>query len=231
MNERKVILEAKNVGRYFDETGERLDVLKGVDFELYKGEIVVLTGVSGAGKSTFLNILGALDRPNYGEIFFKGKDLAKLKTADLDLYRRESVGFVFQFHHLMSEFTALENVILPGRIARPDKDLAEIKEEARGYLNLVGLSSRENHYPSELSGGERQRAAVARALMNSPEIVMADEPSGNLDEKNSVYLHELFVKLNKEFNQSFIIVTHDSSLAACGHRVIKMSNGLISSEV
>jgi lipoprotein-releasing system ATP-binding protein len=219
------ILEAVGVTKYFVETGSRLDVLKGVDFVLQQGEIVALTGVSGAGKSTFLNILGALDHPNDGMVLFKEQDLAKFSNEQLDAYRRNSVGFIFQFHHLLPDFTALENVMLPGRIA--GRNVVDIKKEALELLEMVGLQDRTTHLPSELSGGERQRTAVARALMNAPEVVMADEPSGNLDETNSVHLHELFVKLNKELNQTFLIVTHDKSLSSCAHREVKMAGGLV----
>jgi len=218
-----VLLEARHVKRTFDETGETLEVLKGVDFTMQAGEMVALTGVSGAGKSTFLNIIGALDRPTSGEILFRGENLAQKSEKELDRYRSRHVGFVFQFHHLLPEFSALENVMLPARIAGLDNPKARAEE----LLAEVGLENRLTHLPRELSGGERQRAAVARALVNRPDLVLADEPSGNLDESNSRALHELFRKLNEKWGQAFLIVTHDSHLASQADRQVGMSNGLV----
>ena len=224
------ILETKNLTRVFEETGEALSILNGVDFSLKQGEFAVLTGASGSGKSTFLNLIGLLDTPTSGEILFYGKNFSRATTEEKDAYHRKHIGFIFQFHHLLSEFTAFENVCVPARILN-DKSFAEIKDRAMYLLETVGLKDRLKHLPRELSGGERQRVAVARALMNEPAIVLADEPSGNLDEKNAEMLNELFSKLNKEFNQTFLVVTHDERLANCASKRYIMTHGKISEKV
>lgn len=221
-----IILQTKGLTRVFEETGERLSILNGVDFSLNAGDFAVLTGASGSGKSTFLNLVGLLDTPTSGEILFRGKNLSKVSAEEKDNYHRHHIGFVFQFHHLLSEFTAFENVCVPARILS-EKTPAEIKERAIYLLETVGLKDRLKHLPRELSGGERQRVAIARALMNNPDVVMADEPSGNLDEKNAEMLNELFSRLNKEFNQTFLIVTHDERLAKCATKRLSMSHGKI----
>ena len=219
----EVLLEARGIRRTFHETGEELEVLSGVDFALREGEFVAITGSSGSGKSTFLNILGALDHPTSGTLLFEGRDLFAGGAAELDRYRLRQVGFVFQFHHLLPEMTAFENIMLPARIlGTPER---KARDRARELLTAIGLGDRRRHLPGELSGGERQRIAVARALMNEPKVVLADEPSGNLDERHSANLHEMFVRLNREFGQSFVVVTHDLSLAAMAGRQLVMHEG------
>jgi len=219
------LLQTINLRRVFSETGEKLEILKGVNFEMEAGELVALTGSSGSGKSTFLNLVGMLDTPTSGEILFKGKALSKFNDAERDRYHRVQVGFVFQFHHLLSEFTAIENVCVPGRILGTSEK--ECKERAAMLLETVGLKDRFKHLPRELSGGERQRVAIARALMNHPDLVLADEPSGNLDEANSAMLNELIGELNEKFNQAFLIVTHDEKLASFAKRRVVMHGGVI----
>ena len=219
------LLQTINLRRVFSETGEDLEILKGVNFEMEAGELVALTGSSGSGKSTFLNLVGMLDTPTSGEILFKGKALSKFNDAERDRYHRVQVGFVFQFHHLLSEFTAIENVCVPGRILGTSEK--ECKERAAMLLETVGLKDRIKHLPRELSGGERQRVAIARALMNHPDLVLADEPSGNLDEANSAMLNELIGELNEKFNQAFLIVTHDEKLASFAKRRVVMHGGVI----
>lgn len=225
MSSMQPLLETRDLRRVFRETGEELEILKGVNFSMNEGELVALTGSSGSGKSTFLNLVGMLDTPSSGEIFFKGKPLSKFSSRERDLYHRVQVGFVFQFHHLLSEFTAIENVCVPARIL--GKDERECRERAEMLLETVGLKDRLKHLPRELSGGERQRIAIARALMNHPDLVLADEPSGNLDEANSAKLNELIGELNEKFNQAFLIVTHDETLAKFAKRRVVMHNGLI----
>ena len=190
------LLQTVDLRRVFSETGEDLEILKGVNFEMEAGELVALTGSSGSGKSTFLNLVGMLDTPTSGEILFKGKPLSKFNSQERDMYHRVQVGFVFQFHHLLSEFTAIENVCVPGRILGTSEK--ECRERAEMLLETVGLKDRLKHLPRELSGGERQRVAIARALMNHPDLVLADEPSGNLDEANSAMLNELIGELNEK---------------------------------
>jgi lipoprotein-releasing system ATP-binding protein len=219
------LLQTVDLRRVFSETGEQLEILKGVNFSMDEGELVALTGSSGSGKSTFLNLVGMLDTPTSGEIYFKGKPLSKFSGEERDMYHRVQVGFVFQFHHLLSEFSALENVCVPGRILGTSSH--ECLERAEMLLETVGLKDRLKHLPRELSGGERQRVAIARALMNHPDLVFADEPSGNLDEANSDLLNQLFWDLNQKFNQAFLIVTHDEKLAAFAKRRVIMHNGLI----
>ncbi|MCF0222401.1 MAG: ABC transporter ATP-binding protein [Fibrobacter sp.] len=227
MKEGSLLLETRDLRRVFSETGEKLEILKGVNFSMNRGELVALTGSSGSGKSTFLNLVGMLDTPTSGEILFNGKSLSKFNSEERDRYHRFHVGFVFQFHHLLSEFTALENVCVPGRIM--GKSERECNERAEMLLETVGLKDRLRHLPRELSGGERQRIAIARALMNNPDLVLADEPSGNLDEANSEKLNELIGELNQKFNQAFLIVTHDEKLATFAKRRVVMHGGLIQS--
>ena len=210
------LLQTVNLRRVFSETGEDLEILKGVNFEMEAGELVALTGSSGSGKSTFLNLVGMLDTPTSGEILFKGKALSKFNDAERDRYHRVQVGFVFQFHHLLSEFTAIENVCVPGRILGTSEK--ECRERAAMLLETVGLKDRLKH---------RQRVAIARALMNHPDLVLADEPSGNLDEANSAMLNELIGELNEKFNQAFLIVTHDEKLASFAKRRVVMHGGVI----
>ena len=219
------LLQTIDLRREFSETGEKLEILKGVNFSMEEGELVALTGSSGSGKSTFLNLVGMLDTPTSGEILFKGKALSKFNDAERDRYHRVQVGFVFQFHHLLSEFTAIENVCVPGRVLGTSEK--ECRERAAMLLETVGLKDRLKHLPRELSGGERQRVAIARALMNHPDLVLADEPSGNLDEANSAMLNELIGELNEKFNQAFLIVTHDEKLASFAKRRVVMHGGVI----
>ncbi len=203
--------------------GAALEVLKGVDLDLAEGEILAVVGSSGAGKSTLLHILGLLDRPNSGKLILNGKDVVGESDFELARHRNLEIGFVFQFHHLLPEFNALENVLIPSRIA--GRIGAETRERAKFLLDRVGLSERLLHRPGELSGGELQRVAVARALMNNPSMVFADEPSGNLDYYNSEILHELIWNLAREQKCSFVIVTHDLALAEKADRVVLLHDG------
>ena len=209
---------------YYDGLTE-LPVLKGVDLQVKKAEIIAIVGASGVGKSTLLHLLGGLDRPTEGTIFYEGEDIFTLNDQELDRFRNEEIGYVFQFHHLLPEFTALENVAMPGLIARQKSDVAQ--DRAKELLEYVGLGERLEHRPSELSGGERQRVAIARALVNQPKVVLADEPTGNLDQKTSEAVHDLLWTLSDQFNQTFIIVTHNQTLAQRADRLIQLVDGQI----
>lgn len=220
----KLIRIADLYKSYYDGLTE-LPVLKGIDLEVKKAEIVAIVGASGVGKSTLLHLLGGLDRPTEGTIFYEGEDIFALNDQDLDRFRNEEVGFVFQFHHLLPEFTALENVTIPGLIAQKKPDIAEGR--AKELLDYVGLGERLEHRPSELSGGERQRVAIARALVNQPKVVLADEPTGNLDQKTSEAVHDLLWTLNDQFGQTFIIVTHNQTLAQRADRLIQLVDGQV----
>jgi len=203
----------------------QVHVLKGLDFNVEKGEIVIVVGASGAGKTTLLQILGTLDRPDSGQILFDGIDISSLNEKDLSAFRNKNIGFVFQFHHLLPEFTALENVCIPAYIAK--KSRAEATTKAKDLLEMLGLGHRLDHKPSELSGGEKQRVAIARALVNDPMVVFADEPSGNLDSVTRQELHEIIVDLRKKLNQTFVIVTHDLEMEHMADRKIVMTDGMI----
>lgn len=200
-----------------------LEVLKGVDINIQKGEIVSIVGSSGAGKSTLLHILGTLDKPDAGEISLNETRFSQLNRKSMAAFRNKHIGFIFQFHHLLPEFSALENVCIPGWIAGKPKQIVEA--EAKVWLKRLGLGDRSHHKPNELSGGEQQRVAVARALINQPDIVMADEPTGNLDSRNARDLHALFIDLRNQFQQTFLIVTHNEELAAMSDRVLHMKDG------
>lgn len=202
-----------------------LPILKGVDFEVEKGEIVSIIGASGAGKSTLLHILGTLDKPDAGTVELNGTKISNLSGELVSMFRNKNIGFVFQFHHLLPEFTALENICIPAFIAKKNRKESEAK--ALELLDLLGLKDRAQHKPNELSGGEQQRIAVARALINDPTVILADEPSGNLDSANAALLHQFFITLRDNFNQTFIIVTHNEGLAKISDRVVTMKDGLI----
>lgn len=200
-----------------------LQVLQGLDIEVKKAEILSIVGKSGSGKSTLLHILGSLDIPDSGSINLRDTDFTKLSTTELAEFRNKHIGFIFQFHHLLPEFTALENVCIPGFIQKNDEK--KVKENAKELLSYLGLSGRLTHKPNQLSGGEQQRVAVARALINQPEIIFADEPSGNLDENTSEELHSLLFKLKDEMKQTFVIVTHNNDLAAMSDRCLTLQEG------
>jgi len=219
------MIDIKNIKKSYG----KLEVLKGVNLHIPKGEVVSIVGKSGAGKSTLLHIIGTLDSADSGEISLNGQVLNKMKSNALAKFRNEHIGFVFQFHHLLPEFSALENVCIPAFIKKtPEK---EAKQRAAELLNYLGLSERSDHKPSQLSGGEQQRVAVARALMNQPSVILADEPSGNLDTGTSKELHDLFFKLRRDFNQTFVIVTHNTELANMSDRTLRMKDGLIIDEI
>jgi len=218
------MIKAKNIHKYYD----TLHVLKGVDLHIKKGEIVSIVGASGAGKTTLLQILGTLDNPtksNDTSLEINGDNLLIMKDKALSKFRNTHLGFIFQFHQLLPEFTALENVCIPAYIAGKEKK--ETEEEAKRLLDYLGLSERSHHKPNELSGGEQQRVAVARALINKPAVIFADEPSGNLDTASAENLHQLFFKLREEFGQTFVIVTHNEELANMADRKLVMKDGLI----
>ena len=205
-----------------------LQVLKGVNLEISKGEVVSIVGPSGAGKTTLLQLIGALDTPDGGAIYFGGENLCKMSRSRLAAFRNTHIGFVFQFHQLLPEFTALENIMIPALIA--GKSRAEATRRAMELLQLMGLSARAHHKPSQMSGGENQRIAVARALVNNPDVILADEPSGSLDSHNKEELHKLFFDLRDRFGQTFIIVTHDEKLAQITDRTIRMVDGVVTDE-
>jgi lipoprotein-releasing system ATP-binding protein len=202
-----------------------LEVLRGVNLEIKKGEVVSIVGPSGCGKSTLLHILGTLDKPDMGQIVINSNSLGDLSGNKLASFRNKHIGFVFQFHHLLPEFTALENVCIPGWLSGKGK--AEVKKKAEELLKMLGLAARNENKPNQLSGGEQQRVAVARALINNPDIVFADEPSGNLDTANAKELHRLFFDLRKQFNQTFLIVTHNEELSQLSDRTLHMKDGRI----
>lgn len=202
-----------------------LQVLKGIDFHIGKGEVVSIVGPSGAGKTTLLQIIGTLDKPDTGSVYVDGIDTTTLSQKALANFRNKHLGFVFQFHQLLPEFTAIENIMIPAYIAGTSQKAA--KERAKELLQFMGLTDRANHKPNELSGGEKQRVAVARALVNNPAVILADEPSGSLDSKNKEELHQLFFDLRDKYGQTFVIVTHDETLAAITDRTIHMRDGLL----
>ena len=215
------MIRAENLHKFYGS----LHVLKGISLEIRPGEVVAIVGASGAGKTTLLQLLGTLDKPGEGKIYIKDTEVASLSDKKLSAFRNKHIGFVFQFHHLLPEFTALENICLPAFIAGTAKKAAT--DRANELLHLLGVSQRAGHKPSELSGGEQQRVAVARALINSPAVILADEPSGNLDSANAQELHKLFFDLRKELNQTFVIVTHNNDLANMSDRKIVLQDGKI----
>ena len=218
------MIEIRNIHKSFG----NLQVLKGIDLTINKGEIVSIVGPSGAGKTTLLQIIGTLDRADEGTVIIDGTDVSKLSTKKLSDFRNKHIGFVFQFHQLLPEFTALENVMIPAFIAGMSKK--EAKERGMELLQYMGLADRASHKPQELSGGEKQRVAVARALVNKPDVILADEPSGSLDTKNKEELHQLFFDLRDKFGQTFVIVTHDEHLATITDRTINMNDGVLDKE-
>ena len=218
------MITAKNIHKYY----EKLHVLKGVDLHIKKGEIVSIVGASGAGKTTLLQILGTLDGFDSGALTINDQQIASLNKKQLAGFRNTTLGFIFQFHQLLPEFTALENVCIPWFIKKTNK--ADVEKRAKELLAFLGLTSRENHKPNELSGGEQQRVAVARALINNPAVILADEPSGNLDTESAENLHNLFFKLRDKFGQTFVIVTHNKDLAAMADRKLIMQDGTIISD-
>jgi lipoprotein-releasing system ATP-binding protein len=215
------MIEASNISHSFGS----LQVLKGIDLNINKGEVVSVMGASGAGKTTLLQILGTLNRPDNGSLLLNGVDVFKLRDNQLARFRNKHIGFVFQFHHLLPEFTALENICIPAFIGGTSRK--EAMRQGQELLDFLGLKERASHKPSELSGGEQQRVAIARALINNPSVVFADEPSGNLDTQNKKEIHQLFFTLRKKFSQTFVIVTHDPDLASMADRMITMQDGKI----
>lgn len=218
-----VLLECQQVGKTYQDNGLQVPVLSGVDFQLNRAEQVAILGASGSGKSTLLHILGTLDTPTTGKVLFEGQDVFSLSSRQLAAFRNQSLGFVYQFHHLLPEFNALENVAMPLLIAKQKTD--EAYQRARQLLDKVGLGKRVGHRPSQLSGGERQRVAIARALVNQPKLVLADEPTGNLDHKAGQGVFELLISLRAELQTSFVVVTHDNALASRFDRVVSISDG------
>lgn len=219
MESKRCILQAKNITRRFD----TLEILRGVNLSVMQGEVVSIVGPSGSGKSTLLHILGTLDFPSSGEIIFGDQRVYQMNSTRLAAFRNRHIGFVFQFHHLLPEFTALENVCIPGWLANRGKK--EVRDAATALLQKMGLGSRLHHKPGALSGGEQQRVAVARALINQPDIIFADEPTGNLDSLNARELHHLFFSLREQYQQAFLIVTHNEELACLSDRVLTMKDG------
>jgi len=221
----KVILQCKQLTKSYQQGDLDVAVLKGVDFSVYEAERVAIMGTSGSGKSTLLHLLGGLDKPSSGQVILDGVNLNKVRQAKLSKLRNQSLGFIYQFHHLLGEFTILENVAMPALIA--NCSVKQGMQKAEAILTRVGLSHRIHHKPAELSGGERQRVAIARALINEPKCVLADEPTGNLDSKTAESIYELMQELNQELKISFLIVTHDAELAGRMDRVLHMADGLI----
>lgn len=223
---RKVIIKTTGLTKEYQVSKvETLKVLKGIDTEIFEGEVITIVGPSGAGKSTLLHIMGTLDKPTRGEVIFDGEDVFRLSSNELAKFRNTRIGFVFQFHHLLPEFSAIENVCLAAMIS--GKSMKSVEPKAKDILTEVGLGERLHHKPSELSGGEAQRVAIARALINSPKVILADEPTGNLDTKNSDEVMHLIFDLRKKYNQTFVIVTHNEKFAEMTDRTLKMVDGVI----
>ncbi|MBU3846176.1 MAG: lipoprotein-releasing ABC transporter ATP-binding protein LolD [Candidatus Acinetobacter avistercoris] len=220
-----VVLEAKNINKHFTDGKTTVEVIKGLDLQVEQGEFVSIVGSSGSGKSTLLHVLGGLDRPTEGMVFLNGQRFDTLGEAERGFLRNEHLGFVYQFHHLLPEFSALENIAMP-LMLRKEATFKQAKERAEYLLQRVGLSHRMTHKPGELSGGERQRVALARALAAQPKLMMADEPTGNLDRKTAVTIFELLSDLRSEFNMAMLIVTHDEQLAQSADRILHMQDGI-----
>jgi lipoprotein-releasing system ATP-binding protein len=224
VNQKDTIIRVEALSKSFG----TLQVLKKVSLTVERGEFVSIIGQSGAGKTTLLQIIGTLDKPDSGKVYLHGASVFDLKEKEMAAFRNQHIGFVFQFHQLLPEFTALENVMMPALIAKKTK--VEAEKSAKELIDFLGLSDRMEHKPNELSGGERQRIAVARALVNKPDVLLADEPSGSLDTKNKAELHKLFMKLRDELNQTLVVVTHDMDMANVSDRVLKMADGQIVAE-
>lgn len=220
----QLLLSAHGLQKAFAQGAEKLEILKGIDLDVYAGEAVCIVGASGAGKSTLLHLLGALDRPTLGRVYYKGEDLLAKSDEDLARFRNKAIGFVFQFHHLLSEFNALENIAIPARIGGMNK--REAMARAEELLSLMGLSDRATHFPAELSGGEKQRVAIARALVQKPEVLLADEPTGNLDTENGRKIQDLFFDLKRQLGLTLLVVTHDHQFAARFPRTLTLKDGL-----
>jgi len=225
----QLVFEASQLTKYFVKAGKKIEVLDGLELSLKRGEVVGILGASGTGKSTLLHIAGGLDRPSSGKVQYDGQDIFRLSEPDLASFRNREIGFVFQMHYLLSEFTCLENVMMPGIIAGGDRH--QLMERAEGLLEQVGLAQRWNHRPGELSGGEQQRAAVARALVNKPSMVLADEPTGNLDVKTAVSIQDLFLDLNETYGTTFLVVTHNQEMASRFHRRFQLRDGVLHQEI
>ena len=222
------LLAARGLEKSYPSGGRVLRVLRGVDFEVRAGEVAAIVGESGTGKSTLLHLLGALDRPDGGSLYCRGNPVFGGTDEELAAFRNREIGFVFQFHHLLPEFTALENVAMPALIRH--QRLSEVRGRAMGLLGMLGLADRAEHRPGELSGGEQQRVAVARALMNEPGLILADEPSGNLDARNAAHLHEEMIRLSREVGCAFVIATHNLALAASADRRLRLEEGVLGGE-
>lgn len=222
------VFEARQLTKIFMKAGKAIEVLDGLELSLASGEVVGILGASGTGKSTLLHIAGGLDKPSSGTIQYAGQDIFSLSESDLASFRNRKIGFVFQMHYLLSEFTCLENVMMPGIIA--GKDSHKVRERAEGLLRQVDLFQRMDHRPGELSGGEQQRAAVARALVNQPSMVLADEPTGNLDAKTAVAVQDIFLNLNETYGTTFLVVTHNQEMASRFHRRFQLRDGVLHQE-
>ena len=221
----KTVLEAKQVTKHFTDGKTTVDVLRGLDLKIEQGQFVSIVGASGSGKSTLLHVLGGLDRPSQGEVYLNGQRFDNLGEAERGYLRNQYLGFVYQFHHLLPEFSALENVAMP-LMLRKESNFKEVKQQAKYLLDRVGLSHRLTHKPGELSGGERQRVALARAIVTKPAVMLADEPTGNLDRKTAIKIFELLRELRREFNMAMLIVTHDEELAKSADTILHMQDGI-----
>ena len=221
------MLEARDLYKTYQQNANQLDVVKGVNLKIHKGDVLAIVGPSGAGKSTLLHILGGLDQPTKGEVFFENQNIYRLKEAQRAQVRNLKLGFIFQFYHLLPEFTALENVILPALVKEDLKNIDSLKARGQELLDQVGLKARAEHKPNQLSGGEQQRVAVARSLVNNPEIIFCDEPTGNLDSASGRAIIDLLMNLNAKNQQTLVIVTHDENIAKRSHKVIRMKDGML----